>query len=392
VSQTTEEIEQAYVVPAASAKFETKKFVLQGLLQKALAVLPKTDLVEVLKNFQIEVTGGDTPSLRVAATDLDLWALASTNIVTVNQPGTIALSGAKLVEIAETADDGDLVVEAENGVATISVKRTKWELRIADGSEYPPFPDLEGLTFYEIDRSSFITALQSVSKAATKEATRQNLAMVDVSDKRIRASDGVRYHQVTLEDWPEDLHTHIPIGAVDVLVKLLRGTEATKFQLADTDEQLVFKVGADVFVTSKLVVEFPNVDAILLTPALQSNTEPLEVGREDLLNAIRRVRITSDPETSAVALGLAADQVQVRSQDKFGNTAVEELDSSWKAADRMVAFNHRHLTDMLDSIDSPTCTFWLGKDTKTKRSSLLLRDDDSKSLGVLIQQRPDWVM
>jgi DNA polymerase III sliding clamp (beta) subunit (PCNA family) len=388
----TEEIEQAYVVPAASAKFETKKFVLQGLLQKALVVLPKTDLVEVLKNFQIEVAGGDSPSLRVAATDLDLWALASTNIVTVNQPGTIALSGAKLVEIAETAEDGDLVVEAENGVATISVKRTKWELRIADGSEYPPFPDLEGLTFYEIDRRSFITALQAVSRAATKEATRQNLAMVDVADRRIRASDGVRYHQVTLEDWPEDLNTHIPIGAVDVLVKLLRGTEATKFQLADTDEQLVFRVGADVFVTSKLVVEFPNVDAILLAPAMQVNTEPLEVGREDLLSAIRRVRITSDPETSAVALMLTADQVQVRSQDKFGNTATEDLDSSWKAADRMVAFNHRHLSDMLDSIDTPTCTFWLGKDTKTKRSSLLLKEDTSKSVGVLIQQRPDWVM
>jgi DNA polymerase III sliding clamp (beta) subunit (PCNA family) len=391
VSQT-EEMEQTYVVPAAAAKFETKKFVLQSLLQKALVVLPKTDLVEVLKNFQIEVTGGDTPSLRVAATDLDLWALASTNIVTVSEPGTIALSGAKLVEIAETAEDGDLVVEAENGVATISVKRTKWELRIADGSEYPSFPDLEGLNFHDIDRASFVVALQAVSRAATKEATRQNLAMVDVSDKRIRASDGVRYHQVLLENWPEDLRTHIPIGAVEVLIKMLRGTEANKFQLADTEEQLVFRIGADIFVTSKLVVEFPNVDAILLTPALEGNTEPLEVDREDLLHAIRRVRITSDPETSAVALLLTQDQVQVRSQDKFGNTAVEELDSSWKAPERMVAFNHRHLTDMLDSIDSPTCTFWLGKDTKTKRSSLLLRDDDSKSLGVLIQQRPDWVM
>jgi DNA polymerase III sliding clamp (beta) subunit (PCNA family) len=379
------------VVPPVTAQFETKKFVLQGLLQKAMAVLPKTDLVQVLTNFQIEVTAGKEPSLRVAATDLDLWALASTNIVTVSEGGTITLPGAKLTEIAESAEEGDLVVEARNGMATISVKRTKWELRLADGSEYPPFPDLDDHPFHSIERAPFVSALQAVAKAATKEATRQNLAMVDIRDGQVRAADGVRYHQVGIISWPKGFDTHIPIGAVDVLVKMLKATEAPTFQLGDTGSQVVFLIGPDVYVASKLVVEFPAIDQALLNPAL-ANDEPLEIDRRELLGAIRRVRITSDHETSAVVLLLSEDKVEVRSQDKWGNTATEELDASWHSPDRTAVFNHRHLTDMLDSIDAPNCTFLLGRDTKTRRSNLLLRDDASASLGVLTQQRADWVM
>lgn len=388
---TSADLAETSVVPPVTAQFETKKFVLQSLLSKAMTVLPKTDLVQVLTNFQIEVTAGKEPSLRVAATDLDLWALASTNIVTATEGGTITLPGAKLTEIAESAEEGDLVVEARNGMATISVKRTKWELRLADGTEYPPFPDLDDTPFHAIERAPFVSALQSVSKAATKEATRQNLAMVDIKDGQVRAADGVRYHQVGMDSWPKGFDTHIPIGAVDVLVKMLKATEAPTFQLGDTGAQVVFLIGPDVYVASKLVVEFPAVDQALLNPAL-ANDEQLDIDRRDLLGAIRRVRITSDQETSAVVLQLSEDKVEVRSQDKYGNTAVEELDASWKSPERTAVFNHRHLTDMLDAIDSPVCTFLLGRDTKTRRSNLLLRDDASASLGVLTQQRADWVL
>lgn len=388
---STTDLAETPVVPPVTAQFETKKFVLQSLLQKAMAVLPKTDLVQVLTNFQIEVTAGKEPSLRVAATDLDLWALAATNLVTATEGGTITLPGTKLAEIAESAEDGDLVVEARNGMATITVSRTKWELRLADGSEYPSFPDLNGTEFHAIERAPFVSALQSVAKAATKEATRQNLAMVDIHGGQVRAADGVRYHQVRMDGWPKGFDTHIPIGAVDVLVKMLRSTEAPTFQLGDTGVQVVFLIGPDVYVASKLVVEFPAVDQALLSPAL-ANDQQLEVGRTDLLRAIRRVRITSDPETSAVVLLLTQDKVEVRSQDKYGNTAVEELDASWTAPERTTVFNHRHLTDMLDTVDAPNCTFFLGKDTKTRRSNLLLRDDSSGSLGVLTQQRADWVL
>jgi DNA polymerase-3 subunit beta len=388
---TSTDLAETPVVPPVTAQFETKKFVLQGLLSKAMTVLPKTDLIAVLRNFQIEVTAGEESRLRVAATDLDLWALASTSVVTASEGGTITLPGAKLTEIAESAEEGDLLVEARDGMATISVKRTKWELRLSDGSEYPPFPNLDDTQFHEIDRAGFVVALQSVSKAATKEATRQNLAMVDIHDGQVRAADGVRYHQVGMPSWPDGFNTHIPIGAVEVLIKMLKGTEAPTFKLGDTGAQVVFLIGPDVYVASKLVVEFPAVDQALLSPAL-ANEQQLEIDRRELLGAIRRVRITSDPETSAVVLQLSEDKAEVRSQDKYGNTAVEELDASWRSPDRTAVFNHRHLTDMLDAIDSPVCTLFLGKDTKTRRSNLLLRDDSSLSLGVLTQQRADWVL
>jgi DNA polymerase-3 subunit beta len=244
----------------------------------------------------------------------------------------------------------------------------------------------------------FVDALSSVRYAASSETMRQNLQIVDVrspvgrqKDGRMRASDGGRYHQVRLVHWPKGLDLQIPIGAVDVLMKLLRATEIPSLDIAETDTQIVFRIGSDVFVASKLVVEFPNVDDRLLRPAMDNDLQ-LVVDRQALVQAIRRVRITSDVETSALALVLSPGKLSVRSKDKNGNTCIEELDASWTSTgERTVGFNHKHLSDLLSSIDAPVCEFYLGKDTKQKRSPLLLKDESSGTVGVLSQQRPDFV-
>jgi DNA polymerase III sliding clamp (beta) subunit (PCNA family) len=298
----------------------------------------------------------------------------------------------KALEIAEAATDDELEIVADNGVATITVGRTTWELRLPDGSDYPPFPDVDNIGFVSVDRSRFAAALAAVRHAATAESMRQNLMMVDISGGRMRASDGVRYHQVTMPGWPDDFDTHIPIGAVEVLLKLLRSTEIEALEIADTDDQIVFRLGADVFVASKLVVAFPNVDQMLLEPAM-GNDQHLVVDRTSLEGAIKRVRITADPETMAVALTMDPDHVTVRSQDKYGNTCSEVIDAQWSGdAGRTAAFNHSHLSDLVASVDTRSCSFALGKDTKQRLSPLLLRDDSSGVLGVLTQQRIDWVM
>lgn len=385
------------VVPPNTAEFETTKFVIRALLEKALVVLPTRDIAgSVLKNYQIEVQNTDPPRLQIAATDLDLWAIASTPLVTVKTPGSFVLPGTKLNEIADSADEGDFSVSAKNGVCTISVKRTKWELRMPDASDYPPFPEAEDIKFYSVDRAKFVSALGSVRRAVSTEALRPNLMRVDIVSPngkgdagRMRASDSVRYHEVSLPEWPKGLDTHIPTSAADVLLKLLRTTQVATIEIGDADVQVVFRIGGDVFVASKLNGDFPDVDSMIVAPAM-SNRDRLSVAREDLDRAIRRVRVTADDKTSAVALTLSSDKVEVSSQDKNGNTAVEELDASWTSTDRTVAFNHKHLTDMIRSVDSPTCEFLLGKDSARRKSPLLLNDESSGTIVVLNQQRLDW--
>jgi DNA polymerase-3 subunit beta len=372
----------------SNLELSTKKFVLQAILERAAAVLPTRDLVPLLKNFQIEArSDGD---VRVVATDLELALVVSTNVVTVNKPGTAVFPGKRLLDICKEASDGELLLAVTNGLAHIAVGRTRWDLKLMDGTEYPELPDTSQVEFHTVKRPGFVSAIRSVAKAASTSSTRPNLMMLDIHNGRMRASDGTRFQQVTLEDWPEGFDIQIPISAVDDLAKLLRETEVDDFEVGEVEGYLVFRVGGDVFLSNKLVVDFPNVDKLLLEPAFE-NKQKLYVDRDDLTAAIKRVRIAADQNTPAVVLHLEDNTLTVRSRDNKGSTAAETLDVSWDGKTRDVGFNASQLLDMLAMSESQSCNFFLGKDTKSRPSSLLLRDDERGMVGVLNQIRIDWI-
>ena len=383
-------LEDLQVVPDVNISFETKRFALQSLLDKAATVLPTRDTVPVLKNFLVEVDD-DPQRLRVIATDLELSVLAVSEVVSVGQAGTGVFPGARLLELVREASDGDVAVKVDAGVATIEVGRTSWTLKLLDGSDYPALTDVAEVDFSTVDRARFVQALTSVRGAASSEAMRLALMMIDVSDGRMRAADGVRLQQVTLEKWPKGLDFQLPVAAVDTLVRLLRSTDLDTISIGQTEDFIVFKIASDYYVANKLNAEFPDVDTLLLKPAL-ANKHRLTVDREELESAVKRVRVTADPETAAIVVSLTKNSLTVSSKDKYGNAAVEELDSGWEGSDREIAFNHKHLLDMLSMAgDVKTCEFLLGDDTKTRRSPLLLSDEKTGLVSVLNQIRIDFL-
>jgi len=386
VDATTDETAEEVIKPSdASLSFETKKFVLQALLDKASSVLPSRDVMQVLKNFQVEVAPG---ILRVVATDLELSVLAVTEMVNVTKAGTAVFPGKRLIELVREADDSDIIFDVVDGQASIRVGRTSWNLMLQDGSEYPPLADTDDAVLHEIDRGKFLGALQSVRYAAATDTVRPSLMLIDVSNGKMRAADGTRYQQVDVGNFPMDLQ--IPIGAVDDLIKLLRSTDQNTLQVGETESALVFAIGADLFIAQKLNALFPDVDELLLKPAL-GNDQELHVDRDEFMAAIKRVRVTADTETSAIILALSAGKMTVKSRDKFGNWASETLDVFWDSPDREVAVNHSYMMDMLTMTDAKSCRFFLGADSKTRKSPVLLKDDEAASLGVLNQMRVEFL-
>jgi DNA polymerase-3 subunit beta len=367
-------------------RVRAKKFVFQALFEKAAAVVPTKDIMPVLKNFQVEVT---TERLRVMATDLELSVIAYTELVAVERPGTAVFPAKRMLEIIREADDEEMTVDVSGGEASISVGRASWTLKLQGGDDYPALPEISEVVLHPINRVKFLGALGAVRYAAATEVNRPSLMMINVAGGKMTACDGVRFQQASVgEDFPLELQ--IPILAVDDLVKLLRTNDLEEIGIGETDFHLVFRVGHDVFVVNKLMVQFPDVEALLLRPALK-NKDILRVDRAELVAAIRRVRITADPETSAVVLALDTDQVKVTAKDKFGNAGTETIGASWQSGARSVVVNHKFLTDMISMYDGRSCEFRLGPESKTRPSPILLIDTDTGTTGVIGQMRADWI-
>jgi DNA polymerase-3 subunit beta len=392
VTQTHGALDDIEVPVTASMRFTMKEFILRSLFEKASAVLPSGDVQPLLKSFQVRALDDEkhAPHVQVIATNTELSVVA-TSPADVEQPGVAVFPSKRMLDIVKEADEAsDVVVEVAEGSAHITAGRTNWELRLKPGDDYPEFPELVKLKFHGIDRAMFLEALLAVRKAAGREETKEYLMLVDVTgDGRMRAADNARLQQIQMTDWPEGLRLQVPIKAADILVKLLRSSTEEQFMVADHEDYLAFRIGADVYIATKLVTQFPDMDREMLTPAGR-NKMRFAVDRADLVAAIRRVRITADPETSAVLLSLRRNRVKVWSMDKLGNVASEELAASWDSPATDVAFHHHHLIELLDMTSSDTVVFFLGEGTKTKPAPLLLSDENEGLTGVLLPLRKDF--
>jgi DNA polymerase III sliding clamp (beta) subunit (PCNA family) len=184
------------------------------------------------------------------------------------------------------------------------------------------------------------------------------------------------------------------VSAVDDLVKLLaKDSTLGTVSVGESENHIVFRVGADMFIANKLTVTYPDVQNQMLGPA-QNNNDELHVDREELLQVIKRVRINADPESSAIMLRLAADEMTVASRDKSGNACEESLNVGWTATPRDIVVNHKFFTEMLQMYDGKTCKLLLAEDkkSKAKKAPIMLRDEATGMIGLIQQMRPDFVL
>lgn len=370
--------------------FTVKKIVFEQLLQRAATVLPRTgDVMPVLKHFQIQVA---PKSLRVTGSDCELTYIAATSMVSVASPGTAVFPAKQMLDIMRTATDADVHIKVADNVADITIGPTTWRRKLLPGHEYPKLPDVGDVTFTTVNRTQFAAGLAAVRYAASREAERISLMVINVAGGKMTACDGARIQQAAIPDLPFDLQ--LPIDAVDDLVKLLKSvtvdTIAIGRSVSGSATKIIFKLGSDVlFVNTLNAVEWPGVEKTLLRPALTNKT-PLRVPRAALIEAIRRVRIAADTNTSAIALRLEPDKLTITARDKNGD-AEETLPVDYAGPTRQLAVNHTFLMDMLSGYAPTECLFLLGDDTATRRSPLLLSDTDAGTTGVIQQMKLDWV-
>lgn len=371
--------------PARVLQFTIKKFVLQTLLEKAITVVPTRDVMPVLKCFQFQLGEG---RLRVIASDLEMSLIASTSLVEIGAAGVAAFPARKLLDIVKSAEDGDCSIHVTGTSARISIGRASWTLQLPGGDDYPRMPEITEAEFTRVERTVFAAALGQVKYAASRDPSRANLNIIDVSNGRLTACDGSRIQQIRLDDFPVSLR--IPISAVDDLLRLLKITDLESIHVGQSENKLLFRFGSDLFIVSKFFAQFPDMEASMLRPALE-NRHTLDVERADLLAAIGRVRINADTESSAIALHLERQELIISAKDKFGNTATQTVFCTFTGPQRTVVVNHKYLTDMINTHGDVTCHFKLGDDTRTRRSPLLLKNSETGAAGVLQQMNSDWL-
>ncbi len=315
----------------------------EALNAASRAVTSRGSSLPVLSGLRLELSGDQ---LQVTGSDLDL-TISVRAAVSGDGDGVGVVPAKLLSDIVRALPPGAVTFELDDDEARIGSGRSQFAVRTIPPQEFPQLPEPAERSV-DLDGVELADALRQVVSAASNDESRPILTGVLMAAEgdglRLVATDSYR---LSVRDLPgtsvlaEGQQVLVPSTALRELSRLLGTAETVTLRLGERD--VAFEVG-DVRVTSRLIEgDFPNYRGLI--PSAHPNR--LTVGREALLEALRRVRLLAR-EATPVRLVLKPDALELLAITQDVGQAHEELDAKYEGGELTVAFNPEYLIAGID--------------------------------------------
>jgi len=308
------------------------------------AVSGRGGMLPVLSGVRAELLG-DT--LTLTGSDLDLTITVGTQ-VSGQADGATVLPAKLASDVVRALPPGAVTVEVGEGgdtgsEARITAERSEFSLRVTPADEYPKLAPTDADPV-QLEAAEFARALRQVTPAASTDDNRPIITGVLLAAEegglRLVATDSYRLAVRDLAGQGSTLGGRssvlVPSRALREVERLLGSAEAITLRLGERDA--AFEVGTTRVTTRLIEGEFPNYRGLI--PSSYPNR--LVVGREPLLDAVRRVRLLARDATP-VRLVLSAEGLELLAITQDVGQAHENLDAKYEGAELTVAFNPEYL-------------------------------------------------
>jgi DNA polymerase III subunit beta len=324
---------------------------LDALTTASRAVASRAGNLPVLSGVRMELSGD---RLVLTGTDLDL-TVTTAAAVGGSEDGVTVVPARLLGDIVRALEPGRVEIHTDDEEARLSSGRSQFSVRVLAADDFPRLAVPTGEEV-SLPAASLAEALRQVVRAASSDDARPILTGVLLAAEgdglRLVATDSYRLAVRDLHGMSvlrEDQSVLVPSKALGELARVLTGGSNVTLRLADRDA--TFDAG-DVRLTTRLIEgEFPNYRQLI--PSSQPNR--LTVGREPLLDALRRVKLLAR-EATPVRLTLAPDGLELAAVTQDVGEAHEELDAKYEGAEMMIAFNPDYLADGVEAAEGDEVT------------------------------------
>ncbi len=345
-------------------KFRCERDSLVDVLATAgRAVGTRSSAQMVLSGVRIESVGNH---LSVIGTDLDLTVHVSAEAIGISD-GVCVAPAKLLADIVRSLEPGAVTVESEGEKVEIGAARSRFSLRTFPVADFPSLPEPpDPATF--LPAAGLASALRLVVRAASGDDARPLLTGVLIAPEgtgvRLVATDSYRLALRDIEGSDAFVGTSqilVPARALAELQRLsilgsaAKGAEAggesegdpgASVGLSIGDHDVTFTAG-DVKVSTRLLDgTYP--DYRQLIPAEYPNR--LHVGKDSLLDALRRVRLLVRDNTTPVRLSMRHGGVDLTVVSQEVGDASETVDADFEGEDLTIAFNPTYLIDGVEAV------------------------------------------
>ena len=315
------------------------------------AVATRGGSLPVLSGVRAALTGNQ---LVLTGSDLDLTISVSVEVAGLSD-GVAVLPARLAADIVRALEPGAVHLEAEGEEARISAGRSQFSVRLLPADDFPRLPE-NPADEVTLDAAQLHDALRQVVRAASSDDARPILTGVLMAAEgdglRLVATDSYRLAVRDLRGASvlrEGQAVLVPSKALGELARVLSGAETVTLRLAERDA--TFEVGGTTLTTRLIEGEFPNYRQLIPS----SHPNRLTVGREPLLDALRRVKLLAR-EASPVRIALRADGIELTATTQDVGQAQEDLDAKYEGTEMVIAFNPEYLADGIEAITGDEVT------------------------------------
>lgn len=360
-----------------------KNQLLRGLYL-ASGIADRKSTMPILANVLIRTEGKDR--VLCAATDLNVAVMASLP-AKVEKEGGLTVAARQLYEITKGLA-GDEIHLRRNDQNWAELKAGRVEFKIVGmlDRDYPKLPGIAEAQTAKVDAGTVQDMIAKTIFSVSQDETRQHLAGVlfesDGQTGRMVSTDGHRLSKIVrpMAGGPKLANgILIPRKGVAELRRVLEGrvgscdigVHQNNFVLKADDIALSVKLGEG---------QFPPYDQVIP----KDNDRSVVVGRDALLEALRRVSIMASDKTWGIRLGLDKGCLCIEADNPDLGNAREKLEIDYKGQPLQIGFNARYFIDLLTEIGSPEVKLELAGEL----DPVIVRPADGTDyLGVIMPMR-----
>jgi DNA polymerase-3 subunit beta len=329
----------------------TKDQIIAGLQAVQNVVSTRTTL-PILSNVLLRAEGGH---VEFTATDLDVSVTCKVEAKVIKS-GATTLPVKKLFGIVRELN-GEIEIETdEKNISSIRSGSSFFKIHGLSADEFPPLPKFKDDKKVLLPQENIRAMIRKTSFAVSTDESRFVLNGIFISLKEGKmtfvATDGRR---LALVDEEVDISEKsagefiVPAKAVNELNRLLQDKGDVELKFGENQASFALKneTGFSVLLITKLIEgNYPNYRQVIPGEA----KERIGVGREELVQALRRAEIMTSEKANSVKLAFGKNLLTITANSPEVGEARETMAINYKGKELAIAFNPRYLIDPLNAL------------------------------------------
>ena len=327
-------------------------------LQLFQGIVERKNTIPILANVLMHAEGNE---IRMLATDLEVGLRSRCDAV-VEKSGSLTLPAKKLYEIVKALPETDVrIAEDKNGVK-VAADRFDSRLQTLPKEDFPAVPEATGTTSATLPRGAIREMVAKTQFAITGEDTRfflnGALFILGPATMSLVATDGHRLAVVTVDRTKtggktakdaEEVRAILPRKTLWELGRLLtEGDGDIRYERGEN--HLFFDLGGRMLISRMIDGQFPAFERVIP----KGNNKRIEVERERLTNAVRRVALLSNERSRSVKFQIDKGKIEVTSSSPEFGEAKETLLVDYSDGSMQICFNAQYVMDFLGAVNTDT--------------------------------------